>query len=167
MVPYALMLVAQVVTMAALGRAAWLAFFRRRAEEYELREEMRPGMLAGLVTLGGCCIAFGVAGSAVLRRLMAPAAASLLNPARYAAGVLTTSARLPPLHIPFDYVSPTELISVSASVAVAAALAWAYLRIREPLVIRVLRALHTGSANDYAAYAVVGLLAVICVLSIG
>ncbi|HEY2442821.1 MAG TPA: proton-conducting transporter membrane subunit [Streptosporangiaceae bacterium] len=165
-VPYALMLIAQVITMAALGRAAWLAFFRRRAEEYEWREEMRPGMLAGLLTLGGCCLAFGVAGSAVLRRLMAPAAAGLLNPARYAVGVLTTSARLPPLRIPFDYVSPAELIAVAASVAVAAALAWTYLRIREPLVIRLLRALHTGSANDYAAYSIAGLLAVIAVLSI-
>ena len=32
--PYALMLIAQVITIAALGKAAWLAFFRRRAEDY-------------------------------------------------------------------------------------------------------------------------------------
>ena len=49
---------------------------------------------------------------------------------------------------------------------VAAALAWGYLRIREPLVIRGLRALHTGSANDYAAYAVIGTLAMVAVLSL-
>ena len=40
---------------------------------------------------------------------MAPAAAGLLHPARYASGVLTGLARLPALHLPFDYVSPGEL----------------------------------------------------------
>lgn len=81
-VPYILTLAAQVITIAALGRAAWLAFFRPRAGEYQWREQLRPGMLAGLAGLGALCIAFGAAGSIVLRRLMAPAAASLLNPAR-------------------------------------------------------------------------------------
>jgi hypothetical protein len=38
---------------------------------------------------------------------------------------------------------------------------------REPLVVRLLRAAHTGSANDYAAYAIAGTLAVIAVLSFG
>lgn len=89
--------------MAALGRAAWLAFFRGREKDYEWREQLRPGMIAGLATLGGCCIAFGAAGYVVLRRLMAPAAASLLHPARYASGVLSGTARLPGLSIPFDY----------------------------------------------------------------
>ncbi|HEX4063573.1 MAG TPA: proton-conducting transporter membrane subunit [Streptosporangiaceae bacterium] len=166
LVPYVLMLIAQVITMAALGRAAWLAFFRRRDEDYEWREEMRPGMLAGLATLGACCVAFGVGGPEVLRHLAAPAAAGLLNPARYASGVLTTSARLPALHIPFAYTSAAELILVAVSVVVAAGLAWLYLRVREPLPVRLLRAAHNGSANDYAAYAVAGLLAVVAVLTI-
>ena len=165
-VPYAIMLVAQVITMAALGRAAWLAFFRRREQDYEWREQLRPGMAAGLAVLGGCCVAFGAAGSVVLRRLMAPAAASLLSPARYASGVLSGTAALPRLRVPFDYGSPAELASVAASVVVAAALAWGYLRIREPAPIRALRALHTGSANDYAAYAVAGTLVMIAVLSL-
>jgi multicomponent Na+:H+ antiporter subunit D len=52
-------------------------------------------------------------------------------------------------------------------VVVAAVLAWGYLRIREPRVIRGLRAIHTGSANDYAAYAIAGTLAAIAVLSLG
>ncbi len=39
-IPYALTLAAQVITIAALGRAAWLAFFRRRAEDYEWREHV-------------------------------------------------------------------------------------------------------------------------------
>jgi multicomponent Na+:H+ antiporter subunit D len=32
-IPYGVMLVAQVITMSALGRAAWLAFFRRRDDD--------------------------------------------------------------------------------------------------------------------------------------
>jgi multicomponent Na+:H+ antiporter subunit D len=164
--PYGLMLIAQVITMSALGRAAWLAFFRRRDDDYDWKENLRPGMLAGLSILGALCITFGVGGSLVLRHLMSPAAAGLLSPARYASGVLTTFARLPQLHIPFAYISAVELGSVAGTVLVAAALTWVYLRIKEPLPVRLLRAAHNGSVNDYAAYAVAGLLAVIAVLSI-
>jgi len=165
-IPYLLTLASQVITVAALGRAAWLAFFRPRAENYEWRERLRPGMLAGLASLGACCVAFGAAGPEVLRRLMAPAAASLLAPARYASAVLAGSGRIPPLPIPFNYGSPAELVSVAGTVVIAAGLAWVYLRIREPLPVRGLRALHTGSANDYAAYAIAGTLAVVAVLSL-
>ena len=41
-----------------------------------------------------------------------------------------------------------------------------YLRAREPAPVRLLRAAHTGSVNDYAAYAVAGMLAVIAVLTL-
>ena len=163
-IPYVLTLAAQVITAAALGRAAWLGFFRRRADPYEWRERMRPGMLAALISLGAGCIAFGAFGPVILRRLMAPAAASLLHPARYASAVLAGSGRLPALRVPFDYGSGSELASVGISVVIAAALAWAYLRIREPLPVRLLRAAHTGSANDYAGYAIAGTLMVIAVL---
>jgi multicomponent Na+:H+ antiporter subunit D len=163
-IPYVLTLAAQVITAAALGRAAWLGFFRPRAGAYEWQEQMKPGMLTALVSLGAGCIAFGAAGPAVLARLMAPAAASLLHPGRYARAVLAGSGRLPALRVPFDYGSPAELASVGISVVIAAALAWAYLRIREPLPVRLLRAAHTGSANDYAGYAIAGTLMVIAVL---
>ena len=163
---YVLMLIAQVITIAALGRAAWLAFFRPRAEGHGKLERLRPGMLAGLGSLAGCCLAFGVAPRFFLDTVIAPAAAGLLNPARYAGAVLSGGGRLPPLSIPFDYASPGELASAVAGLAIAGALAWAYLRIREPAPVRVLRAAHNGSANDYAAYAVTGTLAVIAVLSL-
>jgi multicomponent Na+:H+ antiporter subunit D len=52
-------------------------------------------------------------------------------------------------------------------VLVAIALARWYLRAREPLPVRALRALHTGSVNDYAAYAILGSLAVIATLTLG
>ena len=80
--------------------------------------------------------------------------------------MLTGLARLPALHLPFDYVSPGELTSTAACAAAGAALAWAYLRAREPAPVRLLRAAQTGSVNDYAAYAVAGLLAVIAVLTL-
>jgi multicomponent Na+:H+ antiporter subunit D len=166
-VPYALMLAAQVITIAALGKAAWLAFFRPRAEDYPRLEPLRPGMVAGLGSLAACCVVFGVLPQFFLDSVMAPAAASLLHPARYASGVLTGLARLPALRLPpFDYVSPVELTTLVACAAAGAALAWWYLRAREPAPVRLLRAAHTGSVNDYAAYAVAGTLAVIAVLTL-
>jgi multicomponent Na+:H+ antiporter subunit D len=164
--PYALMLLAQVITIAALGKAAWLAFFRRREQDYGSLERLRPGMAAGLASLAGCCVAFGVLPRFFLDTVMAPAAASLLHPARYAAGVLSGTARLPVPRVPFGYVSAGELASVAAGALVAALVAWGYLRIREPAPVRVLRAAHTGSVNDYAAYAAAGLLVVIAALSL-
>ena len=84
-IPYLLTLAAQAITIAALGRAAWLAFFRPahdgQVQGIRQGEQLRPGMLAGLISLGACCVAFGAAAPVLLRRLMAPAAASLLNPA--------------------------------------------------------------------------------------
>jgi len=164
--PYALMLIAQVITIAALGKAAWLAFFRPRARGYPQLEPLRPGMVAGLASLAGCCVVFGVLPRFFLDSVMAPAVASLRYPAHYASGVLTGLARLPALHLPFDYFSPGELASVAGCAAAGAALGWAYLRAREPGLVRLLRAAHTGSVNDYAAYAVAGMLAVIAVLTL-
>jgi hypothetical protein len=54
------------------------------------------------------------------------------------------------------------------TVAVAALGVFRYLRARrDPQPIRALRALHTGSANDYAAFAVVGLVALVAALRWG
>jgi multicomponent Na+:H+ antiporter subunit D len=164
--PYALMLIAQVITIAALGKAAWLAFFRPRAQDYAELEPLRPGMVAGLASLAVCCVVFGVLPQFFLDAVMAPAVSGLLHPARYASGVLTGLARLPLLHLPFDYISPGELASVAGCAIAGATLAWAYLRAREPGPVRLLRAAHTGSVNDYAAYAVAGMLAVIAVLTL-
>jgi multicomponent Na+:H+ antiporter subunit D len=165
-VPYALMLAAQATTIAALGKAAWLAFFRRRAADHGALEPLRPGMLAGLASLAVCCVVFGALPRFFLGTVMAPAASGLLHPARYAAGVLSGLAHLPVLSVPFDYASAGELVSVVAVTAAGAAAAWGYLRIREPAPVRALRAAHTGSVNDYVAYAVVGVLAVIATLTL-
>ena len=64
---------------------------------------------AGLASLAACCVVFGVLPRFFLDSVMAPAAASLLNPDRYDSGVLTGLARLPVLHLPFDYASSGAL----------------------------------------------------------
>jgi multicomponent Na+:H+ antiporter subunit D len=163
-VPYALMLVAQVITIAALGRAAWLAFFRSRPEAHGELERLRPGMLAGLVSLAGCCVVFGVAPGFFLDTLMAPAAAGLLHPGQYAGAVLAGAGRLTDISVPFSYLEPGEIVATAGCLAAGIALGWVYLRVKEPVPVRLLRALHNGSANDYAAYAVTGTLAVVAVL---
>jgi len=164
-VPYALMLLAQLITIAALGRAAWLAFFRPRGDEYERSEQLRPGMLAGLVGLSGCCVAFGVVPGFVLDRIMAPAASGLLHATAYSRAVLAGSGPLPDMPIVFHYADLLELTAGGLSLLLAAVLTRAYLRLRtEPSPIRLLRAAHTGSVNDYAAYAVAGMIALIAAL---
>jgi multicomponent Na+:H+ antiporter subunit D len=158
------MLIAQLVTIAALARAAWLAFFRRRDDPYEHTARLRPGMLAGFAALSVCCVAFGVLPELSLSRLMAPAASGLILPRPYLDAVLGTPGVLASVTVPFDYAHATELLVTFASALLAVALAWWYLRAREPLPIRALRAAHNGSVQDYTAYAVVGFLAVVAAL---
>ena len=172
--PYALMLLAQLLTVTALGRAAWLAFFRREPERKDAEaplpahERMKPGMATGLIGLGGCCIAFGVFPQQILRRLMEPAAGGLLEAGRYAAAEMNVGGTVAATNVSFDYADPTELGVALATAAVAALVARAYLRARrDPLPIRRLRALHTGSANDYAAFAVAGLVGLVAALRWG
>lgn len=159
------MLVAQVVTIAALGRAAWLAFFRRRPRDYERSERLRPGMFTGLIGLSVCCFAFGVLPQFVLDHLMAPAASGLLHADAYSSAVLAGSGLLPTTVIAVHYADALELAVGAISILIAAALARVYLRIKEPSPIRVLRAVHTGSVNDYAGFAVGGAIVLIAVLN--
>ncbi|HEU0316124.1 MAG TPA: hypothetical protein VFR49_02275, partial [Solirubrobacteraceae bacterium] len=69
------------------------------------------------------------------------------------------------LHVAFDYLDPQELGAVAATVVLGLALARVYLRVPEPAPIRLLRALHTGSVNDYAGYAVIGVVAALLALA--
>lgn len=158
------MVLAEVITIAALGRAAYLAFYRRRPDPYPALKPLRPGMLAALSTLGAACVAFGLVPGPVLQHVIGPAAASLLHGDAYAGGVLIGSVRLPSAPVPFEYLRTQELIVVAATVALGAVLARSYLRIGEPGLIRALRACHNGSVNDYAAFAVVGMLCTIVAL---
>jgi multicomponent Na+:H+ antiporter subunit D len=145
-IPYALMLLAQLITVAALGRAGWLAFFR--PGDAEASESLRPGMAAALLGLGACCVGFGVLPEYVLGRSMKPAALGLLHHGDVA----------------FHYLDAEELIILAVSVVLAYLLARIYLRVAEPRPVRLLRALHTGSVNDYTAFATAGTIALIAVL---
>ncbi|MGI8802238.1 MAG: complex I subunit 5 family protein [Solirubrobacteraceae bacterium] len=160
------MVAAQVITVAALARAAWLAFYRRRPEPYDDLARPRTGQVVAFWTLALACLAAGVFPNWILVHAAAPAAASLLHAAPYATGVLTGSAHLPHLAVSFDYFKPTELLSVAGTALAGLLLAAAYLRIAEPAPIRLLRALHTGSVNDYAAFSAVGILCAVVVLAV-
>jgi multicomponent Na+:H+ antiporter subunit D len=166
-VPFALMLVAQAVTVAALGKAGWQAFLRPREHDYDHDEPLRAGMATAMVTLGGACVVLGVAPTFVLHHVAGPAAGGLLDARHYATAVLAGGGRVAAPRIRFHYLSPTELAAVAATLV--AALPLARLALRRggaPLVDRV-RSIQTGSVNDYAAYQVIGLVVTAAVLVLG
>jgi multicomponent Na+:H+ antiporter subunit D len=159
-------LAAQVITIAALGRAAYLAFYRPRPDEYDHLEPLRPGMRATLISLGAACLAFGVLPGLLVDRMAAPAASIVLHPADYAQAVLGGSGAVPASSIGFSYGNVGDLLVTALTVALGIALAVTYLRAPEPAPMRRLRAVHTGSVNDYAALATGGLvLGVLVVLA--
>jgi multicomponent Na+:H+ antiporter subunit D len=124
-------------------------------------------MLAGLVVLAAGCVVFGVLPGPVLHHVAAPAAASLMSGAAYAHAALGAPTTLIVPHVVFNYFKSEEWLTVAGTVAAGLWLARAYLHSPEPRVIKLLRGLHNGSANDYAAYATFGALVTIAVLLIG
>ena len=160
-VPYALLLVAQVIPIAALGRAMWLAFLKPRGERYEQRERLRPGMQAALATLAACCVLFCVVPAYVLDHVADPAASALSASGQYVAAVLGGGGQITQLHTAFDYVDAQELAVALLSVVFGALLAWYALRWKPPRPLELLRAVHNGSVNDYTGYAVAGIIAVV------
>ncbi|MGW5359244.1 complex I subunit 5 family protein [Actinopolymorpha pittospori] len=159
--------ISQVVTVAALSRAAWLIFFRRRSERYPSRESARPGMVAGFAALAVLCVAFGVAPAVLLPKVMAPAAGWLLEGERYAHAVLAGGGQVGRLPLSFDYLAPATVLVVVGTVVVGVLLAWRYAGGRTPRFVEPLRRLHTGSVNDYATFLVVGLIVVCAGLLVG
>jgi multicomponent Na+:H+ antiporter subunit D len=162
---YAVELLAQVITIAALARAAYLAFYRSRPLDYERFDRIHPGMTVALWTLGLAALALGVAPGWVIDHVAAPAASSLLHAGVYARAVLGGAATVPHLHIALSYFDPQELITVALSIILGLALATAYMRAGEPAPITLLRRLHNGSVNDYAAFSIVGVLCALAVLA--
>jgi multicomponent Na+:H+ antiporter subunit D len=162
--PLAVMVVADIVTFAALSRAAWLAFFRRRAQPYEHERPLQPGMTAALWTLGALCVVFGLLPKLLLERAMAPAAAGLLQADTYATAALGAARHLAITPVSFSYTSLNAVLFLALTLVLGSALAWRAVRWRQPAPITALRALHTGSVNDYAGYLVAGLVLVVAVL---
>ncbi|HEV2368237.1 MAG TPA: hypothetical protein VGR90_00090, partial [Acidimicrobiales bacterium] len=164
----ALMLVAQVVTIAALARAAWLAFFRSRDEALGDLEPLRPGMRIAFGTLAIGSVVFGVLPYSVLRHVAGTAAGALLSGGglTYAHDVLRGGGTVPALSVGFAYLDPVELLTVVGTTVAGLALAAWYIRRPEPGAVRALRALHNGSANDYAAYGVVGMIVTLAAMAL-
>ncbi|MBW3537640.1 MAG: hypothetical protein KY395_07750 [Actinobacteria bacterium] len=162
------LLAVEVLTVAALARAAWLAFFRPRDEPYEHERALAPGMVAALVGLGVLSVGFGLAAGPLVSEVAAPAAAGLLDRAAYATAVLSPPGgqlTVPALHPHFWSVG--GLVLTAVAMVLGAVLARAVVRGQQPRPITTLRALHNGSVNDYAAYVVGGLLVVISLLGLG
>lgn len=158
----------EALTVAALVRAAWLAFFRRRDEPYEHERALAPGMVAGLVGLGALCVGFGLAAGPFVSEVAAPAAAGLLDGAAYGAAVLSPpGGQLAVPALEPHFWSAAQLLPTAVGLVVGVVLARAVVRGQQPWPITTLRALHNGSVNDYAAYVVGGLLVAISLLGLG
>jgi len=164
-VAYVFELLAQVITIAALARAAHLAFYRARRGPYERFDRLHPGMATALWTLAGASVLLGVFPRWVIDHVAGPAAASLLHSGAYGRALMAGAARISPVHVSFDYWAPDALATVAITVVLGLALARAYMRIGEPAPMTLLRRLQTGSVNDYAAFAVVGVLGALAVLA--
>jgi multicomponent Na+:H+ antiporter subunit D len=164
-VVYAAMLVAQTITIAALGRAAYLAFYRRRPDPYPELQRLRPGMVTALSTLSVACLGFGLFPDWILDHVAGPAAAGVLHGGLYARAVLGGGGSIGTIAVSFHYFKPTELAGVAATLVLGGLLARTYIRISEPRAVSLLRAVHNGSVNDYAAYAVLGVIGAVAVLA--
>jgi len=149
---------AQIVTIAALGRAAYLGFYRRRSEPYEHLEPSRLGMRISLTVLGAGCLASGVLAPQIVSQAAGPAAALLLHPESYASAALSAAGgRVPASGVHFAYWEPKTLLLSVGELVAGIALMVTVLRVpsaSRPL--QWLRRAHTGSVNDYAAYAAAG-----------
>jgi multicomponent Na+:H+ antiporter subunit D len=166
---YAVLLIAQIVTIAALARATYLAFFRTRDRDYERFDRLHPGMVLAMAVLAAACIGFGVFPFPVLQHVVSPATSSLLSPTTYARAALSShGGTVSLLHLSFSYGSASDLGAMAGTVLAGLALAAWYIRGREPRPISWLRAAHTGSVNDYAAYLAVGTVGtVIALVAVG
>jgi multicomponent Na+:H+ antiporter subunit D len=114
-------------------------------------------MRVSLLTLAAGCLASGALAEPFVERVAAPSAALLLRPGAYAHVTLGTRSRVPELPVSFDYFHATTLLTAAAEIVGGIVLLVVIVRV--PAVtapINALRRLHTGSVNDYAAFAAIG-----------
>jgi multicomponent Na+:H+ antiporter subunit D len=164
---FVVLTIAQLLTVAALARATYLAFFRRRDDEYDRFERPRVGMVVAFLSLSAGCVVFGVAPTWVLDHVVGPATASLTQSGTYAAATLSGHGTLAPVHLSFTYLDPVRLLVSLGTVLGGVLVAWWVVRHEREAArgLRPLVALHTGSVNDYAAFAVLGLVVSVLVLA--
>jgi multicomponent Na+:H+ antiporter subunit D len=158
--PYAVTLVAQAVTTAAFIRVL-VAFLRRQREDYARDERLRPGMVAALGVLGAGCLAFGLLAGPLLGHLMAPAAAALGDGPGYAHAVLSGGGRIAPVHVHFGYLSARELAGTGLTVAAAVGVTLLARRYGGARLVARVRAVQSGSVNDYAGQLTAGVALVV------
>jgi multicomponent Na+:H+ antiporter subunit D len=164
---FGVMVAAQAVTVAALGKATWQAFYRPAHAGHQRDEPLRPGMVTALLLLGAGCLAFGAFPYVLLPHIAVRAAGSLLAPSAYAGDILAGGGHLPSVHVSYAYFNPRELLTVLAAVAAAVPAGRVLLSRRAARMVEAVRRIQTGSVNDYAGYLVVGLLASVAALTIG
>jgi|SRR5579863_606067 len=163
--PFAVMLIAQIVTMAALGRAAWQAFVAHPSnEELAHNEDLRPGMIVALTALALGCLAFGIFPTFALSHFAAPAASALLHPGDYGRAVLASGGAIPKLRVSFDYWNPGDLVAVASTILLAIPCAMLAVS-KGHTTMAVRRRIQDGSVNDYASYLVSGMLIMLVVLA--
>jgi multicomponent Na+:H+ antiporter subunit D len=155
---FVIAVVAQILTIAALARACYLGFYRRRPDPYPRFERPRPGMDASLLILAAACVAFGVFAEFVVQKVFGPAASGLLHADAYGTAVLRRGGAVLPSSVTFHLGEFSALATTLIELAVAAPVLMFALKRRQPRAVTWLRDLHTGSVNDYAAYAVAGFL---------
>jgi len=159
--------VAQVLTVAALARATYLAFFRRREDEYDRMERPRPGMVVsfGLLTAG--CVALGCVPFWFLHHVADPAAATLVDPHLYAQAAMSHSSGFSVEPTKLEVFHSSHLALTALTIVLGVIVAWWYVRREsEPRPIGWLRRLHNGSVNEYASWSVLGLVMLVAVLGL-
>ena len=140
-------------------------FVHHRDDPYEIERPSPFGMNLSLAVLGVLCLAFGLVPGTFSSKVMAPAASGLLHAPVYAGALLhATSARLPAVHVHSSFISLEGLLSTCITLVVGGLVASRFLHRDPPRPVAMLRAIHTGSVNDYATYAVLGLVVFVAVL---
>ena len=66
--------------------------------------------------------------------------------------------------VSFSYLALSHMVVAVLTVVLGIALAVRYVRRGEPAPVRLLRAVHNGSVNDYAAFLTTGFLTAVVVL---
>jgi multicomponent Na+:H+ antiporter subunit D len=153
---FAFALLAQALTVAALGRACWLGFYRKRTQPYQHMEPLHGGMRVSLGALAVGCVAFGVFAEVLVSRVAGPAASILLHPDVYAGTVLRSGGVVPASHLSFDWAKAEDYAMAAGEVLAGLVVLALFLRKGEPRPLSWLRRLHTGSANDYASFLFAG-----------
>jgi multicomponent Na+:H+ antiporter subunit D len=159
----AAMVLAQVLTVAALGRAAW-RLCARPSGTIERTERLRPGMLVALVALGVGCLAFGVLEPWLTAHVMTPSASALLDHAGYARAALSGGGPIAGRSVSFDYFNPAELLATFGTVVAAIPVLRFAQRHPDARFITRVRAVQSGSVNDYVAYQAAGLVLAVVAL---